>query len=1520
MTPSRATTNSCNLPDQEKALFEPTPLRATAAPASAGRRGGATITLRLPVTRLQTKEVTGEDGFVISAPVPVTTMKDFDFCARNIECSCLHGSGDKEAARALEHHPRECGRPHYNPKNFGGKKLCTFAISRVPCRFGSACGNIHPENYPQVVPTASGGGGGGGARQAGPRQGGAVRPVFVANKLMCWKELAGLYHVPLPEGESVCSGNCGYAHSIKDQYVPPQITAFDALVAAGTLNVQEMTLEVHSVLTSLSREELSQVLDANRATQLPQEHQSSLDMWFNYWSKAASSMRKSNPHALALFDGADSPKENLVWELCRRLNVCWTSEKHLKALHGGKSELTCPTKKEPGAARIDYRAVKTALQNKVITLSAEHAKLHAAANVKGQELSVRTAAMAAARECKALLTTAQRQLESAEMVPICQGGVSCRNGVHKDLCGPSGVLAAIDVNNFNGRTSSYHNRSDIVEYRARLVKDINKLQLEYQVKKDDSTITRGGERAANEQRLSAIKDELSYLRNELANAYNLTRLFPEPVMGTSSIIFSVPKEEVVASYVYDATDFVPMEVMESVEETLENFMKRVRVNVFHQLSHRFRSQSRTKVTKFLANTIGKLGRISAKQHYAVASAASKEEALSKYRDLIESKYLCVLPHDPSVKGRVATRDRRTIFYVSDKEVFVGTETGSYKLYTGRLMTPTLEACLASFNQELFVQFFNSGAFKAMSYSDFSNPLTREAWEQFRTNPPVQAMGWVAFAKDTTLMRAKWNQLGTVVVKTVNDGAWSKEDPTAHIQIEEQYIGCPEKDLLYANFWGYYFKTPKASDMKLVGTPQASLVATESLSIFQEWLTFPSLIVRSGGTKVFDGVVKTATFAEWLTLNPKYSAAFAALNSGGPFAGHSFRTISFFVNSVAPVSRSISIDAFAKNETLMRMWVSSSASKNIGGALGGVEFSTFVTAPFDYNEYYSSAYPRYGMTFAQFLESRAGGWKMTKASNTLLLQQTSLAYLPKEAFEAAVDLLRRNRLLNLQDCIISGDKPMKLNIILGNKTLSVPPSIYDPILCELAKLLRMKANKVAVQDILNVLPTSELEAQEYRDDLITGLRAAHHSKIASLCEELSALVVNLPCRNKVTPALLLSLQSNASEATLTTIRGTFGKLTSANGRLFQSKFEEYVTTLAVDIAGNIKQFNEETTTAVCAYTDASGKLVQPTLIAAAQEYLDSDDKVVSTKSAKSAKSTKSAPAPASAKKTTKLALPSQVEDEFLSGEAQLLGGSKKQDNKLLLSGRIGVPRDSVLYWTLVKEHFEGKDKSAKEAAVKAKSLAYWHIGPFPDKDGANKVKKALSSGGRGGVTVLPFAENGVTVYEVQMPDLANKVHEKAKKWDMSAEEKDAALRNSTQETIQLIAIAAKAYGFTEDKVFSPELAKYRTPAAAAPKRAAAAKPSVAAPAPADGFEFASDDEDETPVPAPAPASASPSAYESASDDESSDESSDDEDEVIITRTVYKARDAPASSIPTIPGWVQDLEVAPKQGRKHTKGRR
>ena len=121
MTPSRATTNSCNLPDQEKALFEPTPLRATAAPASAGRRGGATITLRLPVTRLQTKEVTGEDGFVISAPVPVTTMKDFDFCARNIECSCLHGSGDKEAARALEHHPRECGRPHYNPRTLAAR-------------------------------------------------------------------------------------------------------------------------------------------------------------------------------------------------------------------------------------------------------------------------------------------------------------------------------------------------------------------------------------------------------------------------------------------------------------------------------------------------------------------------------------------------------------------------------------------------------------------------------------------------------------------------------------------------------------------------------------------------------------------------------------------------------------------------------------------------------------------------------------------------------------------------------------------------------------------------------------------------------------------------------------------------------------------------------------------------------------------------------------------------------------------------------------------------------------------------------------------------------------------------------------------------------------------------------------------------------------------------------------------------------------------------------------------------------
>ena len=100
--------------------------------------------------------MTGEDGYVTTAQVSVTTMKNFEFCRRNLECSCLHGSGDKEGARALEHHPRDCNLYHYNPRNFGGKKLCTFAIDRVPCRFGASCHNLHPENFPQVLPNGGG--------------------------------------------------------------------------------------------------------------------------------------------------------------------------------------------------------------------------------------------------------------------------------------------------------------------------------------------------------------------------------------------------------------------------------------------------------------------------------------------------------------------------------------------------------------------------------------------------------------------------------------------------------------------------------------------------------------------------------------------------------------------------------------------------------------------------------------------------------------------------------------------------------------------------------------------------------------------------------------------------------------------------------------------------------------------------------------------------------------------------------------------------------------------------------------------------------------------------------------------------------------------------------------------------------------------------------------------------------------------------------------------------------------------
>ena len=1438
MPSQRASSNSCNTSNEMLTRIGSSSTVAddtgftTVAPRVQQLRPAAPAEPAEPLTVvLQMRQ---EDG----------SIKNCTFCRKNIRASVAYSKNEKDLFEQLRHDQKDCTHPHFNPKKFGGKHLCADALRQEPCRYAE-CRNLHPVNYPQIArPTSSGGAvvrsGGGGARA--PRPTGNYQP-RITNKLLCYKELALSMNVKLNADEEPCAGGCGFAHNVKDQHIPPQVKEFDALVASGqqaTLAaVQEWTLEVYKVISSMSPESHARFLEVNTVTQIPDKTQFHLDMLFKQWAKAASNERSNgNPNGLALFEGPDSAKENLVWELCRRMNVCWTSEKHAKQLLGGKNELCCPTKREVGAERVNYRAAREGLETKVAQLQAEHCNLKAIINNKQEEESVRKAASKKGEQVKKDLSTATRALQTAELVPICQGGATCRNGVHKELCGPSGVLAAIDIANFCGRSSSYNNHSDIAKMRADLISRIKKLQREYDSLKDNTSIERGSEKVAYDQRLSGLKQDIALLIEEASKTYNLTRLFPEP--GQYKPIIFVPEQQVEAErYIYNAADFNPLEIVQTPEETLEQFVARIRLNVFRQLSHRFNREKQQRVSKYILKCVKKMRGASAKEHHAIAFAPTSEEARKKYESMLLTKSICLLPYDPAVTGRTATRDGRIIFYFTEEQVFVATTVG-YKLYTGSILTPVLAARVSSFSQELYRQFFNSGAFTSMSYHNYTHPLTREAWVQFSANPSSQPIGWVAFEKDVSAMRDKWNSLGMVTKKTVTEGAWDKEDPTKNIHIEEVYEGCPEKDLIYADFWGYYFNIPKTSDLKVVGTTQAASVAAESMSLFQEFLTNKSVLIQ-------DKVVTTNTFAEWLTVHPKYTAAFAALNSGS-FQGHTFRTICFFVNSVASVSATISIEDFVANEMLVRLWVSCAASRNIGGAFGGVEFSTFATAPFDYHKYYSSFYPTIGRTFAEYMAARADGWDMVKTSTKAIMQQSSLAHLPKEAFADAASIKQH---LSLMDSIKFGAKPAKLTINTSSKVLKVTPSIYDIQLCQLAKLLsHNKPNRDAVRAILSKLPTSETQARDERDDVIQTHRNFHQSDIKSVCHELCELLDTLTRCRGISPAMLQSLKTELNTEIVETIRATFPKLTSGNGRIFQTKFNEYIALLTLDIEANIKQFIEETTTDVCPYTDTTGELRQPALIAAALELLAKEEdeepmlvKRVSTKSAKSTKSTKS-----KSTKANKFTVPTLV-DEELSGEAVFMSRPKKQDNALLLSGRTSVPTGFVLYMTSVKQRFAAKAETKTEAAVNARSITYWHIGPFPDKAAADKVRKALAQKGHlGGITTQAFAENGPTVYEVQMPDLANKVHEKAKKWDWEEAQKLGALATAKQETIQLLHIAADAYGFTEDKVFAPELVK--------------------------------------PCARPAPArAAAPVEYESDSEDEDSDsDDSDSEDEVIIGKSV------------------------------------
>ena len=1343
----------------------------------------ADVELSFRIETMVKRTVVDADGFSADVMEPIITMKKIRFCAAQIECF-----KNRDMPR---HEFAGCHARHFNPHQFGGQRLCGFALSGVPCAFGTRCNMLHTINFPQIVeqvvvcPTA-----GGFVRQQRQRPDGKL--------LLCYKKLAQDLHIALPEGTPSCT-NCKYAHSIEDQAVTPQSIEFKKRYADGTLDIQKMVYEIYRVLTSVSLETQKEILSINKATQYPGEAQCFLDMWFSFWSKAASIMRKTDASALALFDGASCIEENLVWELCRLLNICWTSKKQLTQVYGGRENIVLPVVRDNTQpyVHVNHREVKDIVQSNLNSIEKKRSEMISSLQDFKLSKSERDEIQNNLTKINTERTKARHAVTSTNEVQMCQGGATCKHGVHVELVDEkTGLLFAIDSDDFIGR-GGHRNRQDIVSIRKNLITEIELLRAEQTTLKNAQS-TSVAQSTQNQKRLSEIKNELDFNRNELVSAYNMVKLFN----GSTTIAFQKKQQTVAKEYVFDKDAFLAG--LHPSEPTSPEHIKMLeRIEIVRKIRTKFISRMTARINKGMKIYIRNFRIQNLTKHQDIVNA-SPVAAKELFTQLLANRSFKVYDEKVS-KPRTKTSDGRPIFYIEDNKCFIVDIHGNYReCQKGTaLMTNDMQNQINKFDLSKFKEFVVSGAYTAMPFTYYLNSLYSVAWSHFQnSNVP----SWNIFIEKVTQMNQRWNELGVEFVKTVSNEKWDEENK---FTIEEVHVWSPEKEK-FEDFWAYFFNIPKNADTNVVGT--AGVIAQENPELFKQFLDLNI----------------TKTFSQWLESIPKYNATLLAMKQSS-MAGYSFSTVCFFVNCVQPVSPDMSIKTCAENMAIMRMWISSNASKNI--PVQGVEFAIFTTMPYQYLEFYQHGFSG-AVAFARFIDDKKQGWQFMKVNKTIVEQQVSMAYMKLATFtyisNASVD-----RIWKKTDMLV-GDVPMPITINADGSSIIVTPSIHDIEIIRLATLVRNpKGNEAEIVAILESLPTSEQSAIAMRDAVCNEFKQYVEEKLAFLQNTLITSFSKLNRRNSPTPESLSNLKNvinakdkNAEYSMVDDIRSSCKKVNKSITDDIKSNLDDWVRLVHLDVDYIIQQVIQNTTTAVYATPDAVASLITEAHLALDEmdKHTDSVTNILQqvlkkTKAAvpsliatarlailsmgektfapiKETKQSSKKPSEKVSKKGSKSVgsppLPEEFEDDNFSH-------TTRQKNPLLLAGRYSVPNGKVLYF---KDHkfVSGDDKKRVDMT--------WVIGPFENKKTAMSIAKSLAhTANRGGVTVKPYDENGFTVYEVRMPNASNNIIKNAKKYDIDDSDKNSAIDVSNMETSKFVSVVAKAYGYKIEQIFAPELSQY-----------------------------------------------------------------------------------------------------------------
>jgi hypothetical protein len=1052
------------------------------------------IMLTLLINKQRLEKVTGADGFESRKFVTYTEQLPVTICADNV----LYPRFllERKPTGALCNSPAKCHHAHHDGRTHGN--LCARALKGLECP--ADCTFVHTVEFPKKDGTSATG--------ASSASGGARGSKPMESKMMCWKWL--MQHLGLNAPK--CDG-CGYAHSFESQAKPAHFDEFVKRLTSGTLVTQTQMDEVMRVIISAATSEGPEhdaVMEMCSNGKLPPFSRSAASHWFRIWFRAANKLRSgSDKTALALFSAPGGLEETMVWQTVRHFHTCHTSQE-------------MASKKIFGLTN-----------NKVVPPSSK------------------------------TLT--------AGSISVCQGGCSCWHGAHFSTS--TGVAhMQLDEDNFNGITTS----SKQVEDPASIIKEhTTKLAHMQEVKK---LLNEKG--VSSHRKVEAMADykqlqlQLAAIRDRYFQTYPKTPVFK----SADNIVLKAPEAtEAVINMVITPTDFsvdlppvIPSGPMTEEERAH-----------YEQLELAYRARLQAKLQEQEAKVQEQKRIIKEKQDYLTKMAATAAtinslrtmpdaDALTAARSELLDLFYDFKDATPvnGIKFSVFSITGKRIIYTKDSEWFVPAPGGLslVKADSSMILAPVKEA-IDAVTAEAYASFTASGASKELTFWTYIKPSTREIWDNFSTSGTQ--LSWDAFCQDVSNKRDTWDNLGVIrysYSKGKDTSKKGKKRQNTHEEddaelIEEVIIdiNCPEKKM-YANFWDFYFARPK-TDIRagFVGSPWGSKLAVAEPVLFEQFLN-----ASATSQDLFDGSFKHTqlaakdperypafvaalqahgytvccnhsdqnradfmlpgpnklTFDRWILESFTRSAAYAVYTSN---KGTSWRTATRYANVIKANITGLTLEKFTEREYDIMSYIYSAASKNVGIEHGGVTLDTFLTAPADYLDFYST--PAFTIkTFAQHTSDRAEGWKTVgkfrrlaealRALPSFTWADPSLIKSILKAVGSIAPIVAKITTVEemVEQIYNSGAMPLgaKLSFTHKDTAYTVVTSLFDGIFIQLLQeMARSQPNATQIKALLQLLPSTDAAAMETRDQVVALLQAKHQDQMSAVEAEKAEILGSKP---------------------------------------------------------------------------------------------------------------------------------------------------------------------------------------------------------------------------------------------------------------------------------------------------------------------------------------------------------------------------------------------------------------------------